>query len=156
MNALDGVSVGLLNPDQIKSFLPHREPFLFLDEVESIDVWQCAIGYRKFSEEYFFRGHFPGYPVVPGVILIEAMAQLATVCVAYSCKQDGKEMPKGVAFMSIDKAKFRNPVVQDARVKFIVNQTKARGSIFQFVGKGFIGDVQVCEAEFMAMSKKTV
>ncbi|WP_172619037.1 3-hydroxyacyl-ACP dehydratase FabZ [Candidatus Cytomitobacter indipagum] len=145
----------LLNIDQIKALIPHRDPFLFLDRVQEVELWKSAIGYRTFSSsENFFVGHFPDYHVVPGVILIEAMAQLATLCVAYSYEKEGQKKPSGVAFMSIDQAKFRKPVEENDTVKFIVNQEKGRGSIFQFTGTGFIDDTKVCEAKFMAMSKK--
>ncbi|QEK38767.1 3-hydroxyacyl-ACP dehydratase FabZ [Candidatus Cytomitobacter primus] len=144
----------LFNTAQIQNLIPHRFPFLFLDKIEEVKVWEFAIGHKCFTiNEHFFAGHFPDHPVVPGVILIEAMAQLATLCVAYSYKHDEEEIPSGVAFMSIEKAKFRKSVEPGDNVKFIVKQKSKRRSIFQFSGSGFVNDVLVCESDFMAMSR---
>ncbi len=142
-----------LNSTEIMNLIPHRFPFLFLDNVSEIDVWKKAIGHKCFTiNEHFFAGHFPNHPVVPGVILVEAMAQLATLCVAYSCKEDKKDIPTGVAFMSIEKAKFRSPVAPGDKVDFIIENTLVRRNIFQFYGEGFVNDKKVCDANFTAMS----
>ena len=94
--------------DEIKKLLPHREPFLFIDKVEIIDVGKKGIGFKKFLDnEFFFLGHFPNNPIVPGVILIESLAQTAGVVVAKGYENEGK---KSVLFMNISKAKFRKPV----------------------------------------------
>ena len=98
----------IINIEEIKSLLPHREPFLFLDKCEIIEIGIQGIGYRKFlPSEYFFTGHFPNMPIVPGVILIEALAQTAGVIVS---KGFTNQEDKNVLFTSISKVKFRKPV----------------------------------------------
>ena len=106
----------ILNNDEIKNLLPHREPFLFIDKCEIIEVGIKGVGYRKFlPNEFFFKGHFPELPIVPGVILIEALAQTAGIVVS---KSFAYEEDKSVLFMSVSDAKFRKPVLPNDAISF--------------------------------------
>ena len=97
-----------INTDQIRELIPHREPFLFLDELINIKKLKRATGVKTFfKKEYFFKGHFPGQPVVPGVILVEMMAQTAAALIAYSIRDE--TFNKIVYLMNVDSTKFRKP-----------------------------------------------
>lgn len=138
-----------INIEEIKSLIPHRDPFLFIDECDIIKLGIKGIGYRKFlKEEYFFNGHFPNMPIVPGVILIEAMAQTAGVVVS----KKYEHLPnKSVLFMSVSKAKFRKPVYPEDRVSFNVEILNNVKNVYKFIGIAYKKDVKVCESEFSAM-----
>ena len=140
----------ILNKEEIKSLIPHREPFLFLDKCNIIEIGFKGIGYRKFlHNEFFFKGHFPSMPIVPGVVIIEALAQTAGVVVS---KQYSEQKNKSVLFMSISKAKFRKPVFPNEEVSLKVNFVNKVKSVYKFLGIAFNEKAQkVCEAEFSAM-----
>ena len=104
-----------LNQNQIKEYIPHREPFLFIDELIDIEKLKKATGIKTFREnDYFFKGHFPEQPVVPGVILVEMMAQTAAALIAYSIKEE--TFDKIVYLMNIDNTKFRKPVFPNDKI----------------------------------------
>ena len=110
----------LLNKNEIESLIPHRDPFLFLDKCEIIEIGFKGVGYKVFkNNEYFFKGHFPNQPIVPGVILIETMAQTAGVVVS---KEFESNSDKSVLFMSVSKAKFRKPVLPNDNIVFNVER----------------------------------
>ena len=140
----------ILNKEEIKSLIPHREPFLFLDRCDIIKIGFEGIGYRKFlNSEFFFKGHFPSMPIVPGVVIIEALAQTAGVVVS---KQYSNQKNKSVLFMSISRAKFRKPVFPNEEISLKVNYVNKVKSVFKFFGIAFNENAQkVCEAEFSAM-----
>ena len=107
-----------LEIEEIKKLIPHRDPFLFVDTCEIILPGEHGKSEKLFTEnEYFFNGHFPGNPIVPGVIIVEAMAQTAGIVVSYKLREF-KE--KSVLFMSVNKAKFRKPVIPNEQVIFEV------------------------------------
>lgn len=139
----------IINIKEIKSLLPHRKPFLFIDKCKIIEIGVQGIGYRKFlPSEYFFTGHFPNMPIVPGVILIEALAQTAGVVVSKGfVNQEGKN----VLFMSISKVKFRKPVIPNDEIMFEVKAINQVRSVYKFSGIAFNKKLKVCEAEFSAM-----
>ena len=138
-----------LNTEEIKKLIPHREPFLFVDTCEIIISGEHGKSEKFFSaNEYFFKGHFPNNPIVPGVIIIEAMAQTAGIVVSYKLKEF-KE--KSVLFMSVNKAKFRKPVSPDEKVSFEVKFINSVRDVYKFEGTCYKGDVKVSEAEFSAM-----
>ena len=138
-----------LNIEEIKDLIPHRDPFLFVDTCEIITPGQHGKSEKLFSvNEYFFKGHFPNNPIVPGVIIIEAMAQTAGVVVSYKLKEY-KE--KSVLFMSLNKAKFRKPIVPNENVTFEVKFLNSVRDVYKFEGTCYKGNVKVCEAEFSAM-----
>ena len=138
-----------LNTEEIKNLIPHRDPFLFVDTCEIIIPGEHAKSEKLFSaNEYFFKGHFPGNPIVPGVIIIEAMAQTAGIVVSYKLKEF---KDKSVLFMSVNKAKFRKPIFPDEIVSFEVKFINSVRDVYKFEGVCFKGDVKVSEAEFSAM-----
>ena len=139
----------ILNKKEIESLLPHRDPFLFLDSCEIIEIGVKGIGLRLFNpKEYFFEGHFPKNPIVPGVVLIESMAQTAGVVVSSSLSKDEN---KSVLFMSINKAKFRKPVFPNYKIIFYVELLNNIKNVYKFLGKAYHGDDLVSESEFSAM-----
>ena len=139
----------ILSKEDIKYLLPHRDPFLFLDKCKIVEIGVKGIGYKKFiSSEYFFEGHFPYKPIVPGVILIETLAQTAGVVVSKEFKNSEK---KSVLFMNISKAKFRKPVLPNDEIQFEVQLINVVRSVYKFKGIAFNKDTKVCEAEFSAM-----
>ena len=140
----------ILNKEEIKSLIPHREPFLFLDKCNIIEIGIKGIGYRKFlPNEFFLKGHFPSMPIIPGVVIVEALAQTAGVVVS---KKFSDQKNKSVLFMSISKAKFRKPVFPNDEISFEVNIINKVKSVYKFLGNAFNRNAQkVCEAEFSAM-----
>ena len=139
----------ILEIEEIKKLLPHRIPFLFLDRVEIIELGINGVGYKKFlPEEFFFKGHFPNKPIVPGVILIETLAQTAGVVVAKSFADQDE---KSVLFMNISKAKFRKPALPNDELSFKVDYMNKVRSVYKFKGIVFKQSIIICEAEFSAM-----
>ncbi|NRA88027.1 MAG: 3-hydroxyacyl-ACP dehydratase FabZ [Rhizobiales bacterium] len=135
---------------QIMDLLPHRYPFLLVDKIIDIDGDKSAIGIKNVTiNEPFFQGHFPGHPVMPGVLIVEAMAQVSGAICAHNAGV--KDTPDVVYFMSIDKCKFRKPVTPGDVLKIHVTQTRQRGNIWKFSCKAKVDDVLVCEAEIGAM-----
>jgi 3-hydroxyacyl-[acyl-carrier-protein] dehydratase len=134
----------------IMKLIPHRDPFLFVDNVEIIEIGSKCIGYKKFlNTEYFFKGHFPNMPIVPGVVLIEALAQTAGIVVSYEFINNKS---KSVLFMSVSKAKFRSPVKPNDVIMFEVFLLNKVRSVYKFQGTAFNqNNIKVCESEFTAM-----
>ena len=122
-----------LNQEEIKEYIPHREPFLFIDELIDIEKLKKATGVKKFTRlDDFFRGHFPEQPVVPGVILVEMMAQTAAALIAYSIKEE--TFDKIVYLMNIDNTKFRKPVFPNEKIFAKVNALRSKGRVWKFEG----------------------
>ena len=133
----------------ILNILPHRYPFLMIDRVIEIDGDESGIGIKNVTiNEPFFQGHFPSQPVMPGVLLIEAMAQTAGVLCVYAQRE---LKPKLVYFMTIDRAKFRKPVVPGDVVEFHMTKQKQRRMIWKFDGVAMVAGQKVAEAEVSAM-----
>ena len=139
-----------LDVEQIKKLLPHRAPFLFVERLTDVMPNESAIGHKAVSfNEPHFQGHFPDYPVMPGVLIVEAMAQTAGALVVYSM---GKDSPgRKVYFMTIDKARFRKPVKPGDMLRFPVKALRHRGTVWRFSGEAYVGDELCAEAEFSAM-----
>ncbi len=136
----------------IQRILPHRYPFLLVDKVEEINGTQSAVGYKNVTmNEPHFQGHFPGTPIMPGVTIVEAMAQTAGVMVGVALEQMDKEML--IYFMSIDNCKFRRKVVPGdvLRMDLKTLRGKAGGKIWKFSGVATVEGEMAAEAEFMAM-----
>jgi len=139
----------IIKHDEINKLIPHRDPFLFIDTCEILISGISGVGLRLFKEEeFFFKGHFPNYPIVPGVVLIEAMAQTAGVVIS---KKFEDYDDKSVLFMSIYKAKFRKPVLPNDKIFFYVNFLNKVKSVYKFSGIAKNNEQKVCEAEFSAM-----
>ena len=138
-----------INIDEIKELIPHREPFLFVDKCKIIDPGKRGISERFFSEsEYFFTGHFPNNPIVPGVIIVEAMAQTAGIVVSHQFKNI---KDKSVLFMSVNKARFRKPILPNQNIRFEVSFLNKVRDVYKFKGSAFFEDTKVAETEFTAM-----
>ena len=138
-----------LNTEEIKKLIPHRNPFLFVDNCEIIIPGEHGKSEKFFSaNEYFFKGHFPNNPIVPGVIIVEAMAQTAGIVVSYKLKEFDD---KSVLFMSVNRAKFRKPIFPNEKVLFEVNFVNSVRDVYKFEGTCYKEEVKVCEAEFSAM-----
>ncbi len=131
----------------IKELLPHREPFLFVDEIEKSDEKEI-IAYRTFApSEYFFKGHFPEYPVVPGVILIETMAQAGGAGIS----QTGLLGDSLFFLATVDKAKFRRQVRPGDKVKLVITNVRVSKAMLKQSGKAYVGDELAAEAEWLCL-----
>ena len=140
--------------EEIMELLPHRYPFLLVDCLEVEEPGVRGVGLKNVTmNEEFFQGHFPGNPVMPGVLQIEAMAQTAGALVLTSM-EDVKDKKVGVFFMSIDGVKFRKPVKPGDQLRMHVEKIKEHGRVFVFRGVSKVDDKVVSEAEFTAMIVK--
>lgn len=136
---------------EIMDAIPHRYPFLFVDRVLELelDTVKRIVAIKNVSaDEPFFQGHFPGRPIMPGVLMIEAMAQVGGILAR---KTSGSE-DNMVYFMSIEKAKFRRPVVPGDQLRMEVELVKSRNSVYKFKGSASVDGKVVCESEFTAMT----
>jgi len=139
----------VLDVEQIKKLLPHRAPMLLVERLEDIVPFESATGYKAVSfNEPWFAGHFPGRAVMPGVLIVEAMAQAAGVLVVHSLNQ---EAAPAVFFMTIEEARFRKPVLPGQLLRMPVKKLRQRGPVWKFSGQAFVGDDLCAEAEFSAM-----
>jgi 3-hydroxyacyl-[acyl-carrier-protein] dehydratase len=144
-----GQSGVVLDVEQIKKLLPHRAPFLFLERLSDIVPFESATGHKAVSfNEPHFAGHFPEFSVMPGVLIVEAMAQTAGAVIVHSMAL--KTTPS-VFFMGIDKARFRKPVVPGDLLRIPVKALQHRGPVWKFEGKAYVGEALCAEAEFSAM-----
>ncbi len=135
---------------RVMKLLPHRYPFLLIDRIRDMDRDESCVGIKNVTiNEPFFQGHFPLYPVMPGVLIIEAIAQTAgALCVHNAGKED---IPQIVYFMGIDKAKFRKPVVPGDQLLLHVKKIRSRGPVWRFYGEAKVDGQLVAEAEISAM-----
>jgi 3-hydroxyacyl-[acyl-carrier-protein] dehydratase len=143
----------MLDVIQIQEILPHRYPFLLVDKVTSMEIGKDIVAYKNVSiSEPVFQGHFPGHPIYPGVMILEGMAQAGGILAFKSGGYTEDEMKEKVMyFMSIDKAKFRNPVKPGDRLEYRVEILKHRKNLVVLGAKAYIDDVLAAEAELKAM-----
>ena len=141
---------GAIDINRVMEMIPHRYPFLMIDRVVDMIANVSATGIKNVSiNEPYFQGHFPSQPVMPGVLVIEAMAQTAAVLVVHSLgpKAEGKL----VYFMSVDSARFRKPVVPGDCLHVYVTKERRRGNVWRFSGEAKVDGTLVAEATYAAM-----
>ena len=132
---------------EIQKILPHRFPFLLVDRISELQPKKMAVGIKNVTiNDPFFQGHFPGYPVMPGVLIVEAIAQVAGI-LAFKSGAKGDS----VYFMSIEKAKFRKPVIPGDQLRLEVKVIKQRGNVWKCAGDAYVEGKLVAEAELTAM-----
>jgi 3-hydroxyacyl-[acyl-carrier-protein] dehydratase len=138
---------------EIQEILPHRYPFLLIDRILEFEVDKRIVGLKNVTiNEPFFQGHFPGHPIMPGVLILEAMAQTGGVLAMRSAEAAGMDIKqKVIYFMTIDKAKFRKPVIPGDQIRFELDLVKSRSTIMGFKAKALVDGAAVAEAELMAM-----
>ena len=139
---------------EIQKILPHRYPFLLVDRVTNMVEGESIIAYKNVSiSEPVFEGHFPGHPIYPGVMILEGMAQAGGILSFLSMGEMSEEeiANKVVYFMSIDKAKFRNPVRPGDQLEYRISVIKQKGTIWMLKGEAFVNDKLTSEAELKAM-----
>jgi 3-hydroxyacyl-[acyl-carrier-protein] dehydratase len=141
----------MIDINEIMQLLPHRYPFLLVDRVLEFEPSKRVVGIKNVTlNEPFFVGHFPGKPIMPGVLIVEAMAQTGGILAFKSFP----EMKGSVLFIGIDNARFRRPVIPGDQLKMVVNVVKHKKEIWVFEGKTYVGDELVAEAKIMAMLRQ--
>lgn len=157
MGALDlmdeprpGKTLATADTRRVLELLPHRYPFLMVDRIVDMDADKSAVGIKAVTvNEPFFQGHFPGFPVMPGVLIIEGLAQTAgALCINHL---SATYNPQLVYFMSIDRAKFRRPVLPGDQLRYHVKKIRSRGRAWRFYGEAKVNGQVVAEAEVSAM-----
>lgn len=140
----------VIDVEGIQKLIPHRAPFLLVEKLKNIVPNESAVGVKCVSvNEAHFQGHFPKYKVMPGVLIIEAMAQTSAALVTYTLGLDQKDLM--VYFMSVDNARFRKPVVPGDVVELHVKKVQQRGGVWKFSGEALVGGVLHAEATYTAM-----
>ena len=139
-----------LNKDQIKNLLPHREPMLLIDELINIVPNKSAVGVMNVNKNsFYFQGHFPDQPVMPGVIIVEAFGQAAAALTAYSLAPEEVEN-KLVYLMSVDKARFRNPIMPECKLFLEIEAIQSRGRVWKYKGVAKVKETKMADAEWAA------
>ena len=139
-----------LNKDQIISLLPHREPMLLIDELYNIKKLFSATAVVNVKKNSFFvNGHFPDNPVMPGVLIVEAFGQAAAALTAYGI--DKKEYENKLVFlMSVEKARFRNPVIPDCKLELKIEAIRSHGRVWKYKGEAFVEGKRMADAQWSA------
>jgi len=145
---MEGVSV-MIDVKEIMEIMPHRYPFLLVDRIESLKEGEEIVGIKNVTiNEPFFAGHFPGNPIMPGVLIIEAMAQVGGVLAFHSSPKEWAGSL--VYFMGIDKVRFRKPVVPGDQLRLKLTTIRQKQRVFKMRGEAYVEDTLVAEAELMA------
>ncbi len=140
----------IIDVQRIMEMIPHRYPFVMVDRIIDLKVDDSAVGLKNVSvNEPFFEGHFPGHPVMPGVLIVESMAQTAAVLVVQTMGPDAEG--KLVYFMSVDECRFRKPVVPGDQLHVHVTKERRRGNVWKFRGVAKVDGQTVAEAVYAAM-----
>jgi 3-hydroxyacyl-[acyl-carrier-protein] dehydratase len=141
---LDTIDIG-----RLLELLPHRYPFLLVDRIIDVDGDKSGTGIKNVTiNEPFFAGHFPGRPIMPGVLMVEGMAQTAGAMCLHA---RGVTTPKLVYFMTIESAKFRKPVLPGDTLQYRLSQIRYRANVWKFSGEAWVGDAKVAEAVVSAL-----
>ncbi len=144
------IDIAQIDVIALMKMLPHRYPMLLVDRLVDVRLGHSAIGIKNVTvNENFFQGHFPGHPVMPGVLIVEAMAQTAAALVFETLNLEHESAL--VYFMSVDEAKFRKPVVPGDQLRIHVIRDRKRGNVWRFAGTARVDGVTVAEALFTAM-----
>ncbi|MEE2662462.1 MAG: 3-hydroxyacyl-ACP dehydratase FabZ [Pseudomonadota bacterium] len=144
------MKVDQIDINRIMEMIPHRHPFLMIDRIVDLVPNVGATGIKNVTiNENYFQGHFPNHPVMPGVLIIEAMAQTAAVLVVHTLGTDAEG--KLVYFMSVDGARFRKPVEPGDQLSVEVKKQRSRGNVWKFAGRAIVDDTLVAEATYAAM-----
>ena len=139
-----------LNKNQIKNLLPHREPMLLIEELINIKKLKSATAIVNVTKESFFvQGHFPGEPVMPGVLIVEAFGQAAAALTAAGIDKETYEN-KLVFLMTVDKARFRNPVVPDCRLELNIEAVRSHGRVWKYKGEAVVDGKKMADAQWAA------
>ena len=139
-----------LNKKEITELLPHREPMLLIDELKDIVKLKSATALMHVKKDSFYvNGHFPGNPVMPGVLIVEAFGQAAAALTAHGI--DKKEYENKLVFlMSVEKARFRNPVIPDCSLELKIEAVRSHGRVWKYKGEAFVGDKRMADAQWSA------
>jgi len=144
------MTIDQIDINRIMEMIPHRHPFLMIDRIVDLVPNVGATGIKNVTiNENYFQGHFPNHPVMPGVLIIEAMAQTAAVLVVHTLGADAEG--KLVYFMSVDGARFRKPVEPGDQLSVEVKKQRSRGNVWKFAGRAIVDDTLVAEATYAAM-----
>ncbi|WP_435115271.1 3-hydroxyacyl-ACP dehydratase FabZ [Candidatus Pelagibacter bacterium nBUS_49] len=139
-----------INKDQIKNLLPHREPMLLIDELRDIKKLHSATAVVNVKKDSFFvQGHFPGQPVMPGVLIVESFGQAAAALTAHGLDKSTYE-DKLVFLMGIEKARFRNPVIPDCELLLKIEAIRSHGRVWKYKGDAFVNEKKMADAVWSA------
>lgn len=139
-----------LNKDQIKVLLPHREPMLLIEELKDIKKLSTATAIVNVKKNSFFvNGHFPDEPVMPGVFIVEAFGQAAAALTAHGLDKTTYEN-KLVFLMTIEKARFRNPVIPECKLELKIDAIRSHGRVWKYKGEAFVGEKKMADAQWAA------
>ena len=140
----------ILNKDQILKLLPHREPMLLIDELKDIKKLQSATAIVNVKKNSFYvDGHFPGQPVMPGVLIVEAFGQAAAALTAHGIDKKTYEN-KLVYLMSVEKARFRNPVIPDCKLELKIQAIRSHGKVWKYKGEPIVSEKKMADAQWSA------
>jgi len=139
-----------INKEEIRKLLPHREPMLLVDELINIKKLKSATAIVNVKKDSFYvQGHFPGRPVMPGVIIVEAFGQAAAALTAHGIEKS-TYANKLVFLMSIDKARFRKPIVPDCKLLLNIEAIRSHGRVWKYKGEAFVGEIKMADAQWSA------
>ena len=139
-----------IDKKKIESLLPHREPMLLIDELIDIKKLKSATGIVNVKKDSFYvKGHFPDQPVMPGVLIVEAFGQAAAALTAHGIDKSTYEN-KLVFLMSVEKARFRNPVIPDCKLLLKIEAIRSHGKVWKYQGEAFVGDKKMADAQWSA------
>ena len=139
-----------LTKEQIKELLPHREPMLLLDQLVDIKKLHSGTAIVNVTKDSFFvKGHFPGQPVMPGVLIVEAFGQAAAALTAHGLDKSTYEN-KLVFLMNIEKARFRNPVIPNCKLELKIEAIRSHGRVWKYKGDAFVNDLKMADAIWSA------